>query len=118
MTKLIKTRFHTKRFNLGTICKVKVPANKMDSHGAFHNAFVEIISKKDFTKRFKELEVTPDRVPCRMIKVPNAKHPDKVIGLEYALPRTWLRIEKAGKPRCDCDLRKVLMITGCVCGGI
>ncbi len=118
MTKLIKTRFHTKRFNLGTICKVKVPANKMDSHGAFHNAFVEIISKKEFTKRFKELEVTPDRVPCRMIKVPNAKHPDKVIGLEYALPRTWLRIEKAGKPRCDCDLKTVLMVSGCVCGGI
>lgn len=45
------------------------------------------------------------------------RNPDDVTGSPMSFPASWLDVLEAPK-KCDCDLRTVLMISGCRCNGV
>jgi hypothetical protein len=75
---------------------------------------VQIVSKKDFLSKhpIKSVEIT--KVVCKILEAPNAPFGVKVVGLEYPIRRAWLTVDGH---KCDCDLQKVIMVSGCLCGG-
>jgi len=101
------------KFEIGSRYIIEVPKESMDTHGAFNSASVEIVSKKNFISKHP-IQVEPSKVVCRILTAPSAPDSIKVIGLEYPIRRSWL---VSDGHMCDCDLKKVIMVSGCKCGG-
>jgi len=108
------TRPALKTFEKGARCKVCVPREYRKSHGTLNNAMIEIVSKKEFMAKYTAPKIEEDKVVCKIIKAPNSSAKMKLVGLEFPIRRTWLTRDGH---KCDCDLRTILMVTGCRCGG-
>ncbi len=108
--------FITRRFKTGEICEVVVPDEYKDTHDVFQGATVEIFSKKKYKLAHPKAKVPSQKIVIKIIKAPNAPHPETIIGVTYPLRRSWLISD--GRHRCKCDLKTILMISGCTCGGV
>jgi hypothetical protein len=115
MSGFFRTQSKPKKFSVGIICKVDVPEDYKQSHGAFQDAKVRIVSKREFLAKYvMENKIERNKVICKILEAPNAVKNVKVIGLEYPIRRSWLQVDGH---KCTCSLKDTLMITGCVCGG-
>jgi len=122
MKKLKKSEFFTKKTNkngtfaIGSRHRIILPEKYKDPRKNFEGALVEIASKNNYLHKLglSTSSIEKAKVICKILETPNADRDVKIIGLEYPIRRSWLVAEGH---MCDCDLRKVLMVSGCDCGG-
>lgn len=115
------TKKHTskKKFPIGTYCKVNVPKSTDSYYDSIRDATVKVVSRKDYVAKYPKFKIPKNTVICMILDAPNAPEPkirSNLIGFRYPISRSWLSIEKK-KHKCDCDMRTVLMVSGCRCGG-
>lgn len=103
-------------FAIGSRHRITLPEKYKDPRKNFENALIEVVSKKNYISKLglAVTSVEKSKVVCRILETPNADANVKIIGLEYPIRRAWLN--PVGH-LCNCSIKEVLMITGCVCGG-
>ena len=106
----------TKRlFSVGSRCTVHVPSDFKKSHATLEGALIEVVSKREFlAKTIVQNQIGTAKVVCKILAAPGAAKDVNVIGMEYPIRRSWLTVDKH---KCTCNLKDVLMICGCICGG-
>lgn len=105
-------KFTSNKFSAGSRCKVIVPPS-VKGYDTIKDAIVEILSKKKFMAKKGIKSIPKDKVACRILEAPNAGQ-TKVVGIEHPINRSWLVLDKH---KCNCDMKTVLMVCGCKCGG-
>jgi hypothetical protein len=103
-----------KKFTIGSHYVARTKDSKSKSEAKIDGVCVEIISQK--TKLQRSMLITKDRVLCKIISVPNDSM-EYLVGLTYPFERNSLQAIDSKGHKCNCDFYKVIMVTGCKCGG-